>query len=55
MKHSTELIVPDVYAKPVVAVDWMEKHLSFSDEYFAELIGVKSGMFLAMEKRQAEA
>jgi hypothetical protein len=40
MKHSTELIVPDLYAKPVVAVDWMQKHLSFSDEYFSELIGV---------------
>jgi len=45
MTLSTERIVPDVYAKPVAAVDWMQKHLYFSDEYFAELIGVSRECF----------
>jgi hypothetical protein len=44
---TAEVIIPDVYgqANPVSAVDWLQEHLSFSDEYLAQLIGARQELF----------
>ena len=44
---SNEFIIPDVYAEGnVVSVfEWLQKYLSFSDEYLAKLIGADQKRF----------
>ena len=44
---TAELIIPDVYgqANAVSAIDWLQEHLSFSDQYLAELIGAGQESF----------
>lgn len=49
---TAELIIPDVYgqADVVSAVEWLQEHLSFSDEYLAELIGARQELFVQWKK-----
>lgn len=49
---TAEFIIPDVYgqANIVSAVDWLQEHLSFSDEYLAQLIGVPQELFSQWKK-----
>lgn len=44
---TADLIIPDVYGDgdAVSAVEWLQEHLSFSDEYLAELIGARQELF----------
>lgn len=43
---TAELIIPDVYGQDVLsAVNWLQEHLSFSDEYLAQLVGVSQELF----------
>ncbi|HXQ74311.1 MAG TPA: hypothetical protein VN844_27650 [Pyrinomonadaceae bacterium] len=46
MLDHTELIIPDVYDPDLLsAVRWLQEHLPFSDEYLAQLIGIKTELF----------
>lgn len=44
---TAELLIPDVYgeADAVSVVEWLQEHLSFTDEYLAELIGARQELF----------
>jgi len=49
-----DLIIPNVYSEDVVAnVRWLQKKLSFSDEYVTDLIGVSKELFSKWKKREA--
>jgi hypothetical protein len=42
----TDLIIPDVYDPDLLsAVRWLQEHLPFSDEYLAQLMGIKTELF----------
>jgi hypothetical protein len=47
-----ELIIPDVYgqADALSTIEWLQEHLSFSDEYLAELIGARQELFAQWKK-----
>ena len=47
-----EQIIPDVYgqADALSTVEWLQEHLSFSDEYLAELIGARQELFAQWKK-----
>jgi hypothetical protein len=44
---TAELAIPDVYDQGdvVSAVNWLQEHLSFSDEYLAALVGAPQELF----------
>ena len=43
---AAELIIPDVYGQDALsAVNWVQEHLSFSDEYLAQLVGISQELF----------
>ena len=46
MLDHTDLIISDVYDPDLLsAVRWLQEHLPFSDEYLAQLIGIKTELF----------
>ena len=49
---NSEFIIPDVYGHGNIlsAVEWLQEHLSFSDEYLAQLVGVREDLFSAWKK-----
>ena len=47
----SEFIIPDVYGQDTLsAVNWLQEHLSFSDEYLAQLVGVREDLFSAWKR-----
>ena len=43
---TAELIIPDVYSQDALsAVNWLQEHLSFSDEYLAQLVEASQEQF----------
>jgi hypothetical protein len=49
---NSEFIIPDVYGQgnTVSAIEWLQQHLSFSDEYLAQLVGVREELFSACKR-----
>lgn len=46
-----ELIIPEVYGQDTVSsIEWLQEHLSFSDEYLAQLVGVREDLFSAWKR-----
>jgi hypothetical protein len=51
---SGELIIPDAFSDDVLSdVNWLKEHLSFSDEYFAQLVGVPQELFCQWKRGEA--
>jgi len=52
---TAELIIPDVYGQDILsAVNWLQEHLSFSDEYLAQLVGVSQELFSQWKRGEGE-
>lgn len=38
---SADLIIPDVYDPDLSAINWLQEHLPFPNDYLAQLIGIR--------------
>jgi hypothetical protein len=48
---NSEFIIPDVYGQDTLStVNWLQENLSFSDEYLAQLVGVREELFSAWKR-----